>query len=97
MKLPKVYRILKFKQSNWLEEYAEFNTKKRQESTDEFNKIFFKLLIHCVYGKSIENIRKRINVRLINDSKTYFISQIIHYFISFHKKYLIKSLLQFIK
>ena len=71
IKLIKVHRILKFKQLNWLKEYVEFNTKKRQESTDEFNKAFFKLLINCVYGKSMENIRKRINVKLINDSKEY--------------------------
>ena len=50
---------------------VEFNTKKRQESTDKFHKFFFKLLINCVYGKSMENIRKRINVRLINDSREY--------------------------
>ena len=67
----KVHRILKFKQSNWLKEYVEFNTRKRQENTDEFNKAFFKLLINCAYGKSMENIRKRINVKLINDSKEY--------------------------
>ena len=71
MKLTKVHKILKFKQSNWLKEYVEFNTKKRQESADEFNKKFLKLVINCVYGKSMENIRKRINVRLINDSKKY--------------------------
>ena len=67
----KVHKILKFKQSNWSKEYVEFNTKKRPESTDEFNKAFFKLLINCVYGKSMKNIRKRINVKLINDSKEY--------------------------
>ena len=38
MKLIKVHRILEFKQSDWLKKFAEFNTKKRQESTDEFNK-----------------------------------------------------------
>ena len=71
MKLTKIHNILKFKQFYWLKEYVEFNTKKRQESTDEFNKAFFKLLINCVYGKSMENIRKRINVKLINNSKEY--------------------------
>ena len=68
IKLIKIHRILKFKQSNGLKE---FNTKKRQESTDEFKKIFFKLLINCVYGKSMGNIRNRINVKLVNDSKEY--------------------------
>ena len=71
MKLVKVHRILKFKQSNWLKEYVEFNTKKGQESTDEFNKYLFKLLINCVYGKSMENITKRINVKLVNNLKEY--------------------------
>ena len=65
MKLIKVNGILKFKQSNWLKEYIEFNTKKRQERIDEFNKAF------GVYGKSMENITKRINVRLVNDLKEY--------------------------
>ena len=67
MKLVRIHRILKFKQSNWLQSYADFNTKKRQESLGEI----CKLLNSCIYGKSIENIRKRINVKLINDKKTY--------------------------
>ena len=71
IKLKKIHKILAFKQNNWLKEYVEFNNKKRQESTDEFNKSFFKLMINCVYGKSMENVRKRINVKLINDSKEY--------------------------
>ena len=65
----KVHKFLKFKQSNWLKEYVEFNTSKRQESTDEFNKAFFELLINCVYGKSMENIRKRTYVKLINNQR----------------------------
>ena len=91
MKVKKIHRILCFKQSNWLKEYVNSNTKKRQESTDEFSKNFFKLMINCVYGKSMESIRKRINVKLINDSKKYlkfvnkptFISQKIFDFFFF--------------
>ena len=71
IKQTEVHRILKFKQSNWLKEYLEFNAKKKQESTDELNKVFFKLLINSVYGKSMENIRKRITVKLTNDTKEY--------------------------
>ena len=60
MKLVKIHRILSFKQSDWLKKYVEFNTKKRLESTDEFNKNLYKLLNNCIYGKIIENQRKRI-------------------------------------
>ena len=62
MKLIKIQKILKFKQSNWLKEYIEFNTQKRTEGKDKFSQNFFKLLINSIYGKSMENIRKRINV-----------------------------------
>ena len=71
MKLIKVHRIFKFKQSNSLKEYIEFNTQKRKESTDRFNKNFFKFIVNCIYGKSIENVRKKISVKLINNSKDY--------------------------
>ena len=70
MKLVKIHRILSFKQSNWLKKYADFNTKKK-ESPDEFSKGLYKLLNNCIYGKSIENQRKRINVKMINDKKRY--------------------------
>ena len=55
-----------------VKKYVDFNTEKRQErSDDEFNKGLYKLFNNCIYGKSIENERKRINVKLINDKKTY--------------------------
>ena len=71
MKLVKIHRVLSFKQSNWLKSYVDFNTEKRKESNDEFNKGLYKLLNNCIYGKSIENIHKRINVKLINDKRMY--------------------------
>ena len=71
MKLIKVHRILKFKQSNWLKEYTEFNTEKRKNAVSEFEKNLFKLIINCIYGKSMANIRKRISVKVINNSKDY--------------------------
>ena len=67
MKLVKIHRILMFKQSNWLKEYVDFNTEKRKQSNDEFNKNLYKLMINCIYGKGIELVRKRVNVKLIND------------------------------
>ena len=71
MKLIKIHRVLSFKQSNWLKVFTDFNTEKRQESSDEFGKNLYKILNNCIYGKSIENIRKRINVKLVNDKKMY--------------------------
>ena len=60
---------MSFKQSNWLRGYTDFNTDKRKKSLDEFNKGLHKLFNNCIYGKSIENTRKRINVKLVNDKK----------------------------
>ena len=71
MKLIRIHRILNFKQSNWLKKYVDCDTKKRQESTDEFNKGLYKLLNNCIYDKSIENQRKIMNVKLINDRRVY--------------------------
>ena len=71
MKLVKIHRILSFKQSNWLRVFTDFNTEKRKESLDEFSKNLYKLMNNCVHNKYIENQRKRINVKLIHDKKTY--------------------------
>ena len=71
MKLVKIHRILSFKQSSWLKKYVDFNTKERKQSGDEFNRNLYKLLNNCIYGKSIENQRKRMNAKLVSDQKTY--------------------------
>ena len=71
MKLSKIHRILKFKQSNWLKEYIDFNTEKGKNAISNFKKNLFKLMINSIYVKTTENLRKRINFRLINNSKDY--------------------------
>ena len=53
MKLVKIHRVLTFKQSNWLKPYVEFNTQKRKQSTNEADKDFCKLIVDCIYGKSL--------------------------------------------
>ena len=54
-----------------MEKYIDFNTKKRTNAANSFEKYFFKLLTNSVYGKTMENIRKRISVRLVNNEKTF--------------------------
>ena len=65
MKLSKILKVLKFKQSDWMKKYTDFITEKRRNATTSFEKDVFKLMINSVYAKALENLRKRINVRLV--------------------------------
>ena len=59
MKLVKIHKILKFKQSDCLKEYVDFDTKKRINSKNAFEVQFFRLLINCVYAKINEKYSKK--------------------------------------
>ena len=71
MKLTKTHRVLNLKQFDWLQKCVDFNTDKRKNATNNFEKIFFKLMINSVFGKTMENFRKIISVELINNAKVY--------------------------
>ena len=69
MILKKVHRGIKFYQSKWMEPYIRKNVLLRQKATSTFEKDFFKLMNNSVFGKTIENIRKRQNVILVDNKK----------------------------
>ena len=53
--------------------YIDFNTGKGKSVANDFEKYFFKLMINSVYGKTMENLRKIINVRLVNKAEDFFL------------------------
>ena len=71
MRLTKIHRTLKFKQSDWMKRYVDFNTEKRKNANNDFEKDFFKLMINSVYGKTMGNLRKRIKVRLVSNENDF--------------------------
>ena len=58
MNLTKIYRELKFKHSDWMKKYIDFNTEKRMNAANDFEKDFFKLMINLFMEKQCKIYEK---------------------------------------
>ena len=69
--LERIHRAIEFNQTDWMKPYIDFNTKRRTAATNDFEKDFFELMNNSIFRKTMENIRKHRNIKLVTNKDKY--------------------------
>ena len=90
LKFKNIHRVIKFNQKAWLKPYIDINTKLRKEAKNSFEKDFFKLMNKSVFGKTMENVRNYMDIKLVttNKRRKRLVSEPIYHTHKFFSEYL---------